>query len=143
LNDAAVRAAGIRLSRVKPARHRHATMAHTHYRSEPAMSFTGFLRSFFASLCLFALFALVACAPTATREGTGEYVDDAVITTKVKAAFAADPAVKATEVKVETFKGTVQLSGFVASAQARQRAIEIARGTTGVRSVKDDMVLKQ
>jgi osmotically-inducible protein OsmY len=104
------------------------------------MSFSQSLKTLFASLCL--LF-LVACAPTATREGTGEFVDDAVITTKVKAAFAADPAVKATEVKVETFRGTVQLSGFVSDAQARQRAIELARGTKGVRDVKNDMVIKQ
>ena len=104
------------------------------------MSLTVILRSLFASLCLC---VLVACAPTATREGTGEYVDDAVITTKVKAALAADPAVKATEVNVETFRGTVQLSGFVSSAAARQRAIEVARATKGVRDVKNDMAIKQ
>jgi osmotically-inducible protein OsmY len=98
-----------------------------------------FLKTLFASLCLLALFA---CAPTAQREGTGEYVDDTVITTKVKAALAADPAVKATEVNVETFRGTVQLSGFVSSAAARQRAVEVARTTMGVRGVKDDMVIK-
>ncbi|HEU5435994.1 MAG TPA: BON domain-containing protein [Telluria sp.] len=104
------------------------------------MSLPHRLNLLIASLCLL---LLAACAPTATREGTGEYVDDAVITTKVKAALAGDPAVKATEVNVETFRGMVQLSGFVSSPEARQRAIEIARGTNGVRGVKNDMVIKQ
>jgi osmotically-inducible protein OsmY len=88
------------------------------------------------------LLLLVACAPTATREGTGEYVDDSVITGKVKAALAADPDVKATEVKVETFKGTVQLSGFVSSPAAERRAVELARQVKGVKGVKDDMAIK-
>lgn len=104
------------------------------------MSFAQCIKTLFASLCLLMLFA---CAPTATREGTGEYVDDTVITTKVKAALAADPAVKATEVNVETFRGVVQLSGFISGAEARQRAIEVARTTKGVRGVKNDMVIKQ
>lgn len=86
--------------------------------------------------------ALAACAPTAKREGTGEFVDDSLITTKVKAALAADPDVKATEVNVETFKGTVQLSGFVSSKEAIYRAATIARGVSGVRSVKNDMTVK-
>jgi osmotically-inducible protein OsmY len=86
--------------------------------------------------------ALTACAPTKTHEGTGDYVDDSVITTKVKAAFAEDPTVKATEVKVETFKGTVQLSGFVDSREAEQRAVELARQVNGVKSVKNDMELR-
>jgi osmotically-inducible protein OsmY len=86
--------------------------------------------------------ALTACAPTAKQEGTGEYVDDSVITTKVKAAFAEDPQVKATEVKVETFKGTVQLSGFVDSKASAQRAVELAHQVAGVKSVKDDTVVK-
>lgn len=85
---------------------------------------------------------LVACAPTATREGTGEYIDDSMITAKVKAALAADPDVKATEVNVETFKGTVQLSGFVSSREAERRAIEVARKVKGVKTVKDDMAIK-
>lgn len=97
------------------------------------------LKTLFAT---FLVLALVACAPTAKREGTGEYIDDAVITTKVKAALAADPDVKATEVKVETFKGMVQLSGFVASPTSIQKAIDIARGVNGVRGVKNDMVVK-
>jgi osmotically-inducible protein OsmY len=88
------------------------------------------------------LVSLAACAPTPTREGTGEYVDDSVITGKVKAAFAADPTVKATQVKVETFKGTVQLSGFVDSRESAEKAVEIARGVKGVKSVKNDTVIR-
>jgi osmotically-inducible protein OsmY len=88
------------------------------------------------------LVSVAACAPTATHEGTGEYIDDSVITSKVKAAFAADPTVKATQVKVETFKGTVQLSGFVDSRESAQRAVEIARGIKGVKSVKNDTVIR-
>src|SRR6478672_3256780 len=88
------------------------------------------------------LVSVVACAPTPTREGTGEYIDDSLITGKVKAAFAADPTVKATQVQVETFKGTVQLSGFVDSRESAQRAVEIARGIKGVKSVKNDTVIR-
>jgi osmotically-inducible protein OsmY len=88
------------------------------------------------------LVSLAACAPTPTREGTGEYIDDSVITGKVKAAFAADPTVKATQVQVETFKGTVQLSGFVDSRESAQKAVEIARGVKGVKSVKNDTVVR-
>jgi osmotically-inducible protein OsmY len=88
------------------------------------------------------LVSLVACAPTPTREGTGEYVDDSLITSKVKAAFAADPTVKATQVNVETFKGTVQLSGFVDSRESAEKAMEIARNVKGVKSVKNDTVIR-
>ena len=86
--------------------------------------------------------SLAACAPTAHRQGTGEYLDDAVITSKVKAAFAADPTVKATEVKVDTFKGTVQLSGFVESRESAQKAVQLAREVKGVREVRNNTVLK-
>lgn len=89
-----------------------------------------------------AALGLAACAPTAHREGTGEYIDDAVITSKVKAAFAADPAVKATEVNVETYKGTVQLSGFVESRESAQKAVQLAREVKGVREVRNNTVLK-
>ncbi len=88
------------------------------------------------------IFALAGCAPTAKHEGTGEFVADSVITTKVKAALAADPDVKATEVNVETFKGTVQLSGFVSSKEAIDKAATIARGVSGVKGVKNDMTVK-
>jgi len=95
-----------------------------------------------AALAAACVAVLSACAPTATKEGTGEYIDDSVITSKVKAAFAEDPQVKATEVKVETFKGTVQLSGFVNSHESAQRAVELARQVKGVKAVKNDTVVK-
>lgn len=82
------------------------------------------------------------CAGTATRESTGEYVDDATITTKIKAAFVKDPLVKAIDVKVETFKGVVQLSGFVDNNEQRDRAQEIAAGIRGVVNVKNSITLK-
>ena len=82
------------------------------------------------------------CAGSATRESTGEYLDDATITTKVKGAFIKDPLVKALDVKVDTFKGTVQLSGFVDTAEQKTRAEQIAAGITGVTSVKNNITLK-
>jgi osmotically-inducible protein OsmY len=85
---------------------------------------------------------LVGCAPTATREGTGEYIDDTVITTKVKAALLGDPQTKVLQVNVETFKGVVQLSGFVESQPIASRAVEVARGVKGVAEVKNDMRLR-
>jgi osmotically-inducible protein OsmY len=87
-------------------------------------------------------FTMVGCASSPTKESAGEYVDDSVITGKVKAAFAADPTVKATQVQVETFKGTVQLSGFVDSRESAQKAVELARGVKGVKSVKNDTVIR-
>lgn len=96
---------------------------------------------FMRFLCGLALLALVACAPTAQREGTGEYIDDTLITGKVKAALVADPELKATEINVETFKGTVQLSGFVPAADI-PKAVALVRKIDGVRSVKNDMVPK-
>jgi len=82
------------------------------------------------------------CAGTATRESTGEYIDDATTTTKVKAAFVKDPLVKALDVKVDSFKGTVQLSGFVDTAAQKKRAEEIATGVTGVSAVKNNITVK-
>jgi hyperosmotically inducible periplasmic protein len=82
------------------------------------------------------------CAGTATRESTGEYVDDAALTTKVKAAFVKDPVVKATQVKVDTFRGVVQLSGFVDTADQSTRAEQIAAAVQGVTSVKNNITVK-
>lgn len=86
---------------------------------------------------------LTGCANTSPESKTaGEVVDDAWITTKVKAAFAEDPNVRATGIQVETFKGVVQLSGFANNSTELQRAAEIARGIKGVKSVKNDIRLK-
>jgi osmotically-inducible protein OsmY len=84
----------------------------------------------------------VACASTSKQESTGEYVDDSVITTKVKSLLAADDFLKSFEISVETYKGSVQLSGFVNSQQAVDNAGEIARSVKGVKSVKNDLIVK-
>ena len=84
----------------------------------------------------------VACASTRTQESTGEYVDDSVITTKVKSLLAADDFLKSFKISVETFQGTVQLSGFVNSQKAINKADEITRSVKGVKSIKNDLVVK-
>ena len=93
-------------------------------------------------VCILLVTAFLGCASTQKREGTGEYLDDSAITTKVKAAIFDDPSLKVLQINVETFKGEVQLSGFVDSAQYIRRAGEVARGVTGVRSVKNDLIVK-
>ena len=95
---------------------------------------------YFVLLMLIATF--VACASTSKQEGTGEYVDDSVITTKVKSLLAADDFLKSFEISVETYKGTVQLSGFVDSQLAVNKAGEIAGGVKGVTSVKNNLNVK-
>jgi osmotically-inducible protein OsmY len=85
---------------------------------------------------------LMGCASTATQEGTGEYVDDTVITTKVKTEILSEPSLKSAEINVETFKGVVQLSGFVNSQEDINRAVRVARSVKGVVSVRNDMRLK-
>ncbi len=90
-----------------------------------------------------ALLALTTgCAATPTKESTGEYVDDSTITAKVKAAFLKDDVVKARIISVETFKGIVQLSGFVDTAAEKYRAADIAAGISGVRDVKNKITVK-
>jgi len=84
----------------------------------------------------------VACASTSKQEGAGEYVDDSVITTKVKSLLAADDFLKSFEIGVETYKGIVQLSGFVDSQKAVDKAGEIARSVKGVKSVKNNLNVK-
>jgi osmotically-inducible protein OsmY len=84
----------------------------------------------------------VGCASTAKTEGTGEYIDDTVVTTKVKAAIFNEPTLKSAEINVETFKGVVQLSGFVNSREDINKAVTVARQIPGVTSVKNDMRLK-
>jgi osmotically-inducible protein OsmY len=88
------------------------------------------------------MLAFVACASTSKQESTGEYVDDSVITTKVKSLLAADDFLKSFQIGVETYKGTVQLSGFVNSQKAVDKAIQIARSVKGVQSVKNDLIVK-
>jgi osmotically-inducible protein OsmY len=86
--------------------------------------------------------ALVACASTSRQSSTGEYVDDSVITTKVKSLLAADDFLKSFQIGVETCKGVVQLSGFINSQKAVDKADEITRGVKGVKSVKNDLIVK-
>jgi hyperosmotically inducible protein len=81
-------------------------------------------------------------APTSTKESAGEYVDDSVITSKVKALIFEDASLKSAEINVETYKGTVQLTGFVKSRAAIRKAAKIARSVKGVKSVKNDMIVK-
>jgi osmotically-inducible protein OsmY len=88
------------------------------------------------------LASLLGCAGTSTKEGTGEYFDDTVITTKVKAAIFNEPSLKSAEINVETFKGVVQLTGFVSSRADINKAVDVARGVMGVTSVRNDMRLK-
>jgi osmotically-inducible protein OsmY len=94
---------------------------------------------------LFAVIAaagIIGCASTARTEGTGEYVDDTVITAKVKTAILEQPGLKSAEINVETFKGVVQLSGFVTSQASVDSAVQVARNVKGVSSVKNDMRVK-
>ena len=93
-------------------------------------------------LVLLMLITLVACSSTRTHESTGEYVDDSVITTKVKALLAGDDSLKSFQISVETFKGVVQLSGFVNSQQAADKAGQLARSVNGVKSVKNNLIVK-
>jgi len=87
--------------------------------------------------------AFAACASTSKQESTGEYVDDSVITTKVKSLLAADDFLKSFEISVETYKGAVQLSGFVDSQKAIDKAVEITHSVKGVKSVKNNLNVKK
>ena len=101
------------------------------------------LISFVSAFCLaLTLMAAAGCASTQKHEGTGEYVDDSVITTKIKAQLLNEPNLSSAQINVETFKGVVQLSGFVSSQADIDRAVEIARGVAGVTSVKNAMRLR-
>jgi hyperosmotically inducible protein len=100
------------------------------------------IKYFSALFFAVALVSVAGCASTAKHEGTGEYVDDSVITTKVKTAIFNEPTLKVAEINVETFKGVVQLSGFVSSQAAANKAVELSRVVAGVKSVKNDIRLK-
>ncbi len=101
-----------------------------------------FFKRFTTILFATLLLALAGCASTARTEGTGEYVDDTVITTKVKAEIFNDANLKSREINVETFKGVVQLSGFVSSSADVSKAADIARGVKGVKSIRNDILVK-
>ena len=92
--------------------------------------------------CLILVAAFTGCASTSNQESTGQYIDSSVITTKVKTAIFNEPTLKSLQINVDSFKGEVQLSGFVDSKQSVTKAGEIARSVEGVVSVKNDLVVK-
>ncbi|MBM3117847.1 BON domain-containing protein [Jeongeupia naejangsanensis] len=98
-----------------------------------------YLSAFFIAITAL---SVAGCASTATQSGTGEYVDDSVITTKVKTAIFNEPTLKVAEISVETYKGVVQLSGFVSSQAAANKAVAVAHSVAGVKSVKNNMTIK-
>jgi len=108
----------------------------------PNINRTLITRTFTAFVAVLIVTLAMGCASTPKQEGTGEYVDDTVITAKVKAAVFNEPSLKSAEINVETFKGVVQLSGFVNSQADINKAVEVARSVRGVTSVKNDMRLK-
>jgi len=87
------------------------------------------------------MLCLSACSIFSGSETTGQYVDDATISTKVREAFVGDAQVSASQIHVETMQGVVQLSGFTASPKSEARAVELARQVDGVKSVKDDIAI--
>lgn len=99
-----------------------------------------------ASLLLAAMLGgsiMAGCSSTPTQQSTGQAIDDGVVTAKVKSKLIEDPVTKAHQINVDTFKGTVSLSGFVESEQARARALQLARDTDGVKNVKDAMQVRR
>lgn len=86
---------------------------------------------------------IAACSSTPTQQSAGEAIDDGVVTARVKAKLIEDPVTKAHQINVDTFKGTVQLSGFVEDEQARARALQLARDVDGVKQVKDGMQVRK
>lgn len=93
-------------------------------------------------VCIGVLTAFLGCAATQKRESTGQYFDDSIITTKVKTAIFNEPTLKTLQINVETFKGVVQLSGFVDSAQSVEKAAEVAERVEGVKEVNNALVVK-
>jgi hyperosmotically inducible protein len=99
-------------------------------------------KGFISAVLIVASLAVVACASTRTQKSTGEVVDDSVTTAEVKSSLIGDPVTKAYQIDVDTFKGTVQLNGFVDSAASKERASEIARKTKGVTAVHNNLTVK-
>lgn len=100
------------------------------------------VKSLFNSALLIAFISLVGCASTSKYEGTGEYVDDTVITSKVKYAVMSEDTLKSAEINVETYKGVVQLSGFVSTDKEIAKAVEVTKAVKGVKSVRNDIHIK-
>ena len=100
------------------------------------------IRLITAACAAIVLATSLGCASTRTHEGTGQYVDDSAITTKVKAAILGEPGLKVAEINVEIFKGVVQLSGFVSTSEDIANAVKVTRAVSGVKSVKNDMHVK-
>jgi osmotically-inducible protein OsmY len=98
-----------------------------------------FIRCF---MLMVLIVSFMACASTSKQESTGEYVDDSVITTKVKSQLAADDFLKSFQISVKTYKGTVQLSGFVSSQKTADRQRQNRRSVKGIKSVKNDLIMK-
>ena len=99
-----------------------------------------FIRRLFT--CLVLLVFIAGCGASRKHESTGEYIDDSVLTTKVKAEIFNDPELKVLQINVETFKGVVQLSGFVNSSRASARAVQLSQSVKGVKGVKNSIVVK-
>jgi osmotically-inducible protein OsmY len=93
-------------------------------------------------LCVALLATSFGCASTAKHESTGQYVDDSVITTKVKSAIFSEESLKTLQINVKTYNGVVQLSGFVDSTQSVTKAGEIARRVANVGTVQNDLIVK-
>lgn len=101
-----------------------------------------YLKTCLTFLLTLSMLVVIGCASTTTGSSTGELIDDTVITTKVKAAIFQDEELSASEINVETFKGVVQLSGFVSDRSDVPRAAVVARGVAGVVSVRNSLVVK-
>jgi len=99
-------------------------------------------KGFVSAVMLVVTMAMVACASTRTQKSAGEQIDDSVITGRVKAALIADPVTKAHQIDVETFKGTVQLNGFVDTAASKERATEVAKAARDVQSVRNNLSVR-
>jgi osmotically-inducible protein OsmY len=100
------------------------------------------LKSIYTVIIVILFLSMLGCASTSTTESTGEYIDDSVITTKVKAAIFNEPTLKSTEINVKTFKGIVQLSGFVSSQADISRAMEVAKTIVGAKFVRNSLYVK-
>lgn len=104
------------------------------------MNSTHFLKRFVLGIALVTFIA--GCAGTSKQESTGEYLDDSAITTKVKAEIFNDPTLKVSQINVESYKGVVQLSGFVDSKQASEKAVHVTEAVQCVKAVKNSLVIK-